>query len=122
MKKSTDGIAELEKLKRISIQKLLDRLSYPQIAQEYGISLSSVNRVMGRKIAKFRIKRVPMPVKVKLVNHPFSTNEDDYGFRSCKALITKQGIVSFDGNSEIIHQPSVFSTVAQEYKQTLNLL
>jgi len=121
MKRSTNGIMELKKLKKQATITLIERLSYPKIAQEYNISLSSVNRIIGRKISKFGIKIVKKTNVFKTPNIPFSYNEMDYGFRKRKSLITRQGIVSFKGNSEITETPSELSIAIRMYKQSINI-
>lgn len=52
-------------------------------------------------------------------NTPFSENEDDYGSLSKKVFITKNGIISFDGNEPIEEKPSLLKGVIQWYKETM---
>ena len=56
---------------------------------------------------------------VRFENTPFSENEDDYGTLSKKNFITKNGIISFDGNEPLEPRTSFLSGVIEWYKEVM---
>jgi hypothetical protein len=113
------------RLKKPQIVKLIGKHTYTEIAEMYGVSYAAVTKVMTIKFSEYvlpeNLKKGRLPIKNKFYKVPYSTDEDDYGyFNDRKTMITKDGLLSFDGNSPLEEpEKSRLSTVAQLYKSTI---
>ena len=111
------GIEALHNLSKDETKVFVESFSYKSIAKTFSVSESTARRVIAKKIHEFGIvmpgiKRIPMPLK-----HDFSMSEDDYGTISSsnKQVITKDGLLVFNGNSPIYKVKNELTEVVKTY-------
>ena len=118
MNHKKEGTKKLESLSKVEIETLVNATSFKKIAKIFSISDSSARRILYEKIEEFGIiirkndESNYIPDQVA-----FSQNEMDYGGTRYKthALITREGIVEFKGNSPIYKQLNQLSQVVKNY-------
>lgn len=132
MKNKLNGEERLNNLTKKQFIKLLERSTNPKIAQDFGLNLATTNRVVGAKTSFFNIKSPRKAYITKEIAYPFSYNEDDYGggkglpvmkmsgsYKPKGVMITKYGILRFNGNNKLKHTRTELSIVSEIYKQSL---
>jgi hypothetical protein len=117
-----DGTKKLLNLNREDAKQLFQSLNIREIAKKYDISLSSARRCAYELILKHNIFSEETGITPFIEPmQPFSDDEMDYGHgeRLKNQIITKQGLLSFNGNAKILRTPTMLSAVTKQYVTTM---
>ena len=122
------GITIIESMTRAQALILVQNNSQKEIAEKYNLNETQVSHALTKKInGNFKGSKSRMPLPVEKIDQgifemkPFSDNEDDYGEdkNPTKQLITKEGILVFEGNESLKDEPTKYQVVARNYKSML---
>jgi hypothetical protein len=123
--KKPKEIRDLKKMSGLKSAKLVSTHSYKEIADAYNCSESTSRKILAKKAAPYLIFYISSPKDAMIPaieRQSYSDNEMDYPsvFKD-RVLITREGILSFDGNKPLIGAPSQLSRVAIEYHRVMKL-
>lgn len=72
--------------------------------------------------SKFDRDRI-IEVEPEFYKSPFSVDEEDYGVKkNNNMMVTREGIITFNGNSALKERPTALSSMAKHYKATMKHL
>jgi hypothetical protein len=119
------GTKVLENLSKTEVSEAMNDMTFPFVAEKYGVSVSSARRILNRKSKEYKTIIIPKRkdgLHYKPENVPFSNNEDDYGKSNRNTLlISSLGIICFKGNSVIKEKLSEISQIVKHYKFTMKI-
>ncbi len=113
-----EGTKNLYQLEKEELQGLIDTLSIKKIANIFNISQSSARRIVSERMDHYKITIArTRSVSFRPSQEPFSEDEMDYGRhqRINKQIITKDGLLVFEGNAPILKKKNQLTEVVKTY-------